>query len=371
MRIIDNLYVCTTPYQILVAMLLNQQVGGSADLYIVDKFKNSDHVANRLSDIKIFDKVVFICETDIFPPKEKKSKLLIWLGMVSDYIQIDKYANKILVKDTRYYNLYLSSKAYIGRIIDLFFLKNNILVERYMFDDGVGSYFNETILKPGKLDKLARWLFIGTKSLKVKYHKMLLSPYLYTLLNENLSILKIEKIGINAENLSMLKKYGNYIFDFSEKKGIGESIVILDQLNREIYDEEGVISLNKIYDLIVQTSNDVIFKPHPRETIFMKNRKYYLEREIPFEILCLNSDIEDKILVSVASTAIVTPKLLFDKEPVVILLYKIVPPQIDTVMMDKFFEGCRELYANQERFLIPKSISELKSFLSEWHVRNL
>ena len=94
----------------------------------------------------------------------------------------------------------------------------------------------------------------------------------------------------------------------------------------------------------------------------------------PGEVLLLNLDLEDRIFVSVHSTACLTPKLVFDQEPTVILLYRLVeelferlPPHLRP--NEAFFQAVRDTYRRPERFLIPSSIQELEDYLQsrkEW-----
>ena len=81
----------------------------------------------------------------------------------------------------------------------------------------------------------------------------------------------------------------------------------------------------------------------------------------PWEVLLLNLDLEDRIFVSVHSTACLTPKLVFDQEPTVILLYRLVeelferlPPHLRP--NEAFFQAVRDTYRRPERFLIRTNV---------------
>ena len=91
---------------------------------------------------------------------------------------------------------------------------------------------------------------------------------------------------------------------------------------------------------------------------------------LPWEVLLLNLDLSQRVFVSVHSTACLTPKLVFDQEPTVILLYKLVEPLFEKLPPvlrpnEAFFQRVKGLYRDPQKFLIPTSFQELKGYLSE------
>ena len=90
---------------------------------------------------------------------------------------------------------------------------------------------------------------------------------------------------------------------------------------------------------------------------------------IPWEVLLLNMDLKNKVFISINSTACITPKMVFDQEPFVILLYELVPECMTFYedrgeAMKMFFAKIRSSYRNPEHFYIPKTFDELHGILA-------
>ena len=64
------------------------------------------------------------------------------------------------------------------------------------------------------------------------------------------------------------------------------------------------------------------------------------------------------------STAVANPKIMFDKEPIVIILGEMNESVHKfTNGEKKYFEGVKKLYRNKNKFIIPENIDEMKDIL--------
>ena len=110
-------------------------------------------------------------------------------------------------------------------------------------------------------------------------------------------------------------------------------------------------------------ASHVLIKRHPRDTTPMRSDWNYFDgNEIPFEVLCDNMDISRKILITAASTAVATPKVLMNKEPFVIVLCKIIKPfSVGPSKQIEYYEAIKDMYSNPDNFVIPDSIEEVYS----------
>lgn len=135
--------------------------------------------------------------------------------------------------------------------------------------------------------------------------------------------------------------------------------------------------LDKIQNNIMkQLKNfDVAVKLHPRTEAFdkYKNMSIVNSGNTPWEMVCLNSKgLGDKILISVNSTACITPKMIFDEEPVIIFLCRMeeVKGVIDFESFDLFIERFKKSYKNPERIIFPKNKKELLDIIKSYKDRN-
>ena len=147
---------------------------------------------------------------------------------------------------------------------------------------------------------------------------------------------------------------------------IEEKAIILDTIKSEVLSPEDAKKLDDIYDNIcnILGYDNVIMKVHPRDKNNKSKIKKYLHTSIPFEYIKLESNIERKLLITLSSTAVVMPKILFNQEPAVILLYKLFNLKLgERDTRDSLYINCKSMYQNKAKFLIPKNMEELKTSL--------
>lgn len=115
---------------------------------------------------------------------------------------------------------------------------------------------------------------------------------------------------------------------------------------------------------------DVGIKRHPNnihnEQLYYKNN--IIEGISSFELNNIYYSLNDKILISIISTASLTPKIIYDEEPYVIFLFKIFwsryyyPEWRDT---EKVIHKIKRSYDDPSKIMIPETISELKVYLKK------
>ena len=126
----------------------------------------------------------------------------------------------------------------------------------------------------------------------------------------------------------------------------------------------------KISDIVGK--ENLIIKQHPRDKdTLSESFQVYNNQSIPLEIIELNSNIQNKVIITVASTAIFTTKVLLNQEPIVILLNKLFLE--DDLLyntegrkdgkVQRFNLECFNLYNDKNRFMLPDSIEILEHML--------
>lgn len=347
---------CTTPYQIIAAISLKEQLKEKTDIYIVNQFKDSKHIAEKLDSLKIFNAVIEVDEKKIYPKiKSESNKYIKHLRMAQAYFTLKRDVSKFLIQDYPYAKIYLSSKAFLGRMAQLYLIKCQKEIETLYFDDGIGSYLGNSLYSIRKSDWLLRRLIIGKKGTEINFTRYLYFP---ELVNRQLNkdTYKINKLNF-VEDSEKIKD----LFQREYTKKIKESIVFLQAIDNGILGDEGEMVMQKIIELIFNESKgNMIIKPHPRDKK-EKNLKYrYFEKNVPFEVECLFNNMDNKILISICSTASVTPKLLLGQEPKIIFLYKILSQyiKIDNEI-EEFLNRFKKIYNDKSKIMIPSNVSEL------------
>ena len=355
-----NCIVCTTPYQIIAAVSIAYLEKSIFDLVIVPQFSNAELYAKSICEKKIFDRVIISNFDEINKYKNRKSKVSVELGILEQYLSLNNTI-PFYFGDCNYSRVYISSQAIVGRLISLYYFKRG--AEIVYFDDGEGSYDKESIYEAKGFDRVIRSVLFGKQSIGFSKSRQLYCPELFELtFGKEYQVSKIPNWSQNKELLA----YFNNIFQFSDQALINEKYVLIDTIPHESFDDEGKDIYLSLRDNCIETlGNNMIIKKHPRDNSNIRSEcAIYQYNSIPFELICANSDIENKVLITSSSSAVFMPKLLFDSEPVVILLHHITGlKQGNNIKREKMIQYLQNLYRENSRFLIPKSIDEFEDLL--------
>lgn len=362
-------FICTTPYQVLTSIALVKNHNLSADLYVVNQFDNSKELSSRLAKEKVFENVYYLDEKNIlYKIKHSKSKLMNRLNLALAYRKLDNIIEPI-IRSHMYDACYISSKAFLGRLICLYLYKKNDKVKCFYFDDGIGSYCNINLYNVNPIDKIARFLFISPKTLRIHFDKYLYNVELYNkMIDNNESLHTIHPLKNDKENRELISR----IFSMNDYQTIKEKFLIFDSLREKELTEKGQAEVKLLFDNIIKIvgQENVIIKAHPRDKNRDKDLNYFVEQNIPFESFCFFQNFSDKVFITNMSTAVFTPKLLFDQEPIVIMLFSIL--EDDLIIKTKIREiaiNFKSIYKKRENVIIPESIDELINVLNELNER--
>ncbi|MBR6081595.1 MAG: hypothetical protein IKP62_01565 [Salinivirgaceae bacterium] len=365
---VDSCFVCTTPYQVMAATNYVTEGNVVADIYIVPQFNNARYIADNIRTLNLFRNVVFVDTSAIEKYKKRKLRLFLHFGILINYLRIKSLVPQFHIPNIIYNKLYVSSKANIGRLMKLYYIKKKYCFDTIYFDDGESSYDNGNIINPTKLDYFLQRLLFGKKAVESKGLLLLYSPQLFKLLNPD-STLNVEPLPlINHEDKNRL--LFNKIFDFSVGDCIKEKVIILDILKDENLLKGESEKIGFMYEMLIAKFgvDNTIIKRHPRDkTNETKQYKYYKNYTIPFELLLLNMELQNKLLVTVSSTAITIPKLLFGQEPKVIYLGNLVKTKQGNIANKKgYYEACRKMYNTPDYFMIPKTFEEFEQIIKNF-----
>ncbi len=362
----DSCYFCTSPFQFFSILALAIERKESADLYIDPQFSGAALFAKRIKDKNIFHNVEVINSNKIYNRyMRSKPGIKNHLQIANTYLHVEEISKVILLPGVKYNNIFLSSKAYFPRIVQLHYIKKKWKFNLYYFDDGAGSYYNDRAYQIKKTDKLIRRILFGKKSIDTGHKRFVFAPDIYRLLNPNKTneIKRIQRFWENGAGRGTI----NYIFNAFDKMSIKEKLIILDQPKDEILNSTDIDSINNIYRLFAEKIgfSNVIIKKHPRSTEKeIEQINYFSENGIPFEIYCMNMNMNEKIIIGYSSTAVATPKILFNQEPTVIVLTKIFSPKTGELnLFEDYFCAVKNSYSNPKKFYIPENLKELMEII--------
>lgn len=366
----DTCYFCTSTFQLLPIMTLAFYRDEEADLYIDPQFQNAKIIAERINKTQLFRNVVVLNTKEIHKKYlPAKNELLKHFQMAYSYLKVDEFANDVLLRETIYKYMFISSSAYIPRLIYFHFLKNHMNTELLYFEDGIGSYLGNAVSPSRSFDKWIRRFLFGKEALNFNHEKYLFSPDFFSVMNSKHAVL-IKEIPSIMKNERLVHIF-NEVFLFKKEYLIKERVVLLDILKSVVFTENNIQQLLLIYNLIFEKLgyDNLVVKNHPRDRdVRIDKAIYYSHTEVPFESICMNTNMNQKVLISYGTTAIGTPKIMFDQEPIIILLYRLVKSKqlkgkSYDISMNRFVMKIKQLYTNKTKVMVPNNLNELISAL--------
>lgn len=343
-------FVALTPYHLfnINNIILGNHFSGEAeiDLYILGKAALSQ--SDIIRSCSLFSNIYDL--SDCFKRKEVHASLfrkpyLVWTILISQIHMRD------IVKE--YDLLFVTYPSIPVLAITQRMIELNHQIKIYMFEDGIATY-NDFDLYRSYSTKFIYKVFFG-----FDFYGILKGVYVYN--KQLMSVTNnIDLFSINVFPDSMLpalyyEKYKDEIEIYRTKK-----IIFFDEylIDNDLVKQKREIELLQLICKQVGGEN-VIFKPHPRSVKYPQIEGVTISKNntIPFEIIiqCMPS-IENKILISSCSTACITPKLIFNKEPAIIILSRLFGEEEHIL---KIFRNTELAYEQKNKFKIPHNVEEL------------
>ena len=355
-------FACTTPYQIMNAISIVYNDLLNADIFIFNTFDKYKEVSSRLSNEKIFRNVY--CLNFYSKIKICNIKIVSRLYCALRFVFASQYIKKIIPNGSVYDSVYVSSQAIPKMVLIRALEKWNPKIKIVIYEDGMGTY----VQNGHALNGSQKFQFLK-KILKFKFRpegRTIFMPRLPQIAPpleavNDYKVIAMKPLPID-ECRTILKNV--FIGDSLQIK-INEKIIVFDDLR--IANDKKIYMLDSLYDFIhEQYPTNSICKSHPRSQFNTKsNIKFFPFTHIPVEIIYMGTDnLEDKIIVSVFSTASFTPALLFGKYPALILLYKMLLDDDDILQMDMLVNKMKKIYKNKIYTpLTPNEFKECFTFI--------
>ena len=349
-------FIATVPFTIIEAVhFVVENNIEDADLYFVNVFSNAKDIYHNIKKTDIFKNVYFIDDVLLTYPITIK-KCIKTLQNGREFLkstQGRKY-------DEVYYN---NSGWLINSIFYTAFYKENKNIKNIFLEHGYYTYTNDYAAKPWYM----KWL-IKMVGLKCMDGSMLEELHMF-----HPEIMKMPHTGklikmkpLNKKNKRLVDSL-NIIFDYDAKADEfrDKDIIIMEQ-GPQKYEFDKDAFWDKVIHILDKEKS--IIKAHPRQknsSLSNKGIAVCRNHTLPWEIELLNNDMTHKIKITIFSGACVSPKLIFDEEPIVVLLYKLLPVPKSTwneAMLD-FSNQIGRLYTDQNKYFVPETFEELQSFI--------
>ena len=347
-------FIATVPFTILEAVnyVIENKIE-DADIYVVNVFAGADETAERIRKTEIFKNVFFMDDVLLtYPITLKKCVNVVCNG-------------KKFIKNNRRkyeYVYYNNSGWLINSIFYTCFSRNNKELKNVFLEHGYYSYTKDYARKPWYLRGLICMMGLKCMDGSMLDEIEMFHPELMKVRHDGV----LEKMPkINKSN-NTLKRALNDIFEYKpeEDEFISKDIIIFEQ-GQQKFDFDKDKFWNRVFEII--DKDRAVVKAHPRQrksTLSGKGIAVSLNHTIPWEIEIMNVDIHKKVQITIFSGACVSPKLLFDEEPIVIFLYKLLPLEASVWGEDmiKFANELGNTYQDKSKYFIPETFEEFEEY---------
>ena len=356
-----KLIACSSLFQLFVAIAIKKHFlsNEDVDLILTDSTPSFKEISKNERLNQIFNSVYF---SEINKNSENLNRLQrSKYGKMFYEIFPKKYAKKIWgINLKKYTGFYFSSYTMPNVMMQHAIKRKNKNSHIHFYEDGISSYLlgNKQNFRCGKL--LGKIFNISPVEKNVE-DLYVFEPSLVCVDGYK----KIIKIP-NINTLGVLEDI-NSVFNYADID-IKEKFVFFEEsFNNDGYQTNDVDLIYDLYEFC--DGKDFILKHHPRnKKDRFKTLLPTIEKFIMWENYLLNKDIENKVLVTVSSNTVFVPKIIFDQQPTVVMLFKIfngTSPIFDSGNFERYLENYLKFYSeySKSKIYIPESIDEYKEII--------
>lgn len=366
--------ICETPFSVLncINLVYHQNIIGHIDVYLSSAIPDCDKLANNLKIfLNIDNAYTFQYPRHLFQNKVLRKLLDISEKALCNLLP-EMYLRLIVKEKLVSLNYhFILVQNYADFALTLICLQKGSS-RVFFYEDGIGSYF-------GKL---------GWGSLSKR-------KFLYDLLKVNMDWFYPEKIYINnkalcktewTKDMCQMKTYKEFSSNYVELlvKIFNFKNTRLYKYHKRVYLTLPNDKFGKIKDSIDKNVLDlmkkyqVLIRPHPVDDHKPKKEEGFLLDAVNnlWEYECMNDIDENSVLISSFSTAQFSPKILFDKEPYIILIFPLYEDcyknnqNYGASMVEKMYSFSafiKSKYKEPEKVIIINSMTELEQSLNRFN----
>jgi len=351
------IFLAYTQYHLIniLNLKLNNHIGDDCSLVLLNKdVSNIDGIYHNLKDKGIFSNIYLINNPPPAGPKFNKfiAHIKTLVNAVKNKIKVDSFFDE--EECDIFYSFGSSIEGYL--ILDKLKKKNNHI--KYVnYEEGLGSYYHRadnSLNLPVKLF-LKNFLRISMPEYPDEF---------LVYLPECVSV----KMECPIKSMPVLKRNKKTIELFNQVFGYRN---IEPPCNSIIFEQSiGEIDLQLIEIFHLFKEKSVCVKMHPRSNNIdnYSDMTIYEANNCPWEVICLNNHMSDKVLIAYFSTTCATPKSLFDEEPIIIYLFNIeelrMKIPVDAHKLE-FIRRLKNTYKDKTRVYIPESTEELMKIINK------
>ena len=347
-------FISNSPLKILntINMVVNnvENTAANTDVFVEMWFKNAEELCNKLEETGLFNKVYRCYRNDV--KLDKLFDTLSYSKILSGYSFSDES-----FKNNKYDQLFVGDRGLLGVALN-YMSKPNV----FIYDDGIITYSGNCIID----ERTYKYPFIN-KLLKTDVYafnikKLYVNNKEFCKATISNNIEQLPELNNNNKAVDIIKK----VFDYNNYSLLkNHRLIILEQPldGRENYNGNKFIDIVNELDI---NSFDPLVRLHPRQKDLVYENIDMDNINNMWEIECIENITDKHILMSFFSTVQFSPKMLGNKEPYIIFLYKLFLNRLDgneIPWFNEMIDQLKEKYSDASKIYIPEDIEELKNII--------
>jgi len=354
-------FICDTPYQVLNASNLfwgefRDREDVIADLFFVDNFPNAREIFDRLNKKRLFDNVYFIRpEMNRIMQQGLRRKLRVLHSYLDPKQGIRNQYDGELPKDK--YDVIFSSvmTCFVSAVIVM-----NKGADFCLFDDGTGSYSGDIVAAGGGFAYKLVSKLTGSGANAARAKKLYVN---------NSAMCRSTSADEICQMPPFTEKFLDMAYDVfgvDKQSGKMSGIVLLSQPGTTPALET---QMQGMVDHLQPWKDRVTVRLHPRDTAYDRYTGFALDgKGEMWELKISQMDMDRILLISTCSTAQMTPKLLYGKEPWIVCTYRMFAPSSPESLKrtEELVRNLSESYEHKERILLPENEEQFAAIVSQF-----
>lgn len=350
-------FIASVPFTLMEAIHFTIIYNLDADVYITKSFSDAENVANRLRKTEVFRNVYLVENVLLEYPITIRKCIHV---VINGWKLVKELEGRSY--DYGYYN---NSGWLINSIFYTGFLKGNRKCKHRFIEHGYS-----TLLNPYGNKSVYMRILVRLFGFRCMDGTMLEALYMF-----EPSLLRVHQDGEKRQmpkidrNNKRFKEAVNTAFGFNAEKNefSNKKVIIMEEGPQKVKFDKNRF-WNNVISLI--DTSETIIKPHPRlkeSTLSQYGIPICKNNSIPWEVVAINTDMEDKVQLCMFSGSCLHPMHWFGIESRVIMLYKLLP--VDYTFLGKdilnFSDDIKELYKDKSKFFVPDTLEELSEYLKK------
>ena len=358
------IYYCNSAYQLLNVLNLNwhRKYAGfenidnyEADLVLLNAFDGAKEIIDILENDKTFNRAILINKK--FNKGRFHSVLTLMDAISPSFYMNNKYSKELTDIKNRYDVVcFPKFSTVVSQIWNL-----NPAAQLELYEEGLGTYHLDIPFVSNS--RLYRRIS------EIKHNGSFYDYQRLYVINKDFYM------ADHIERVIEIPKFNKeYLYELKDKMSVFNKLADRDfhifWLSQFLNNVEYNIMVDEMLQELIPYKDDVLFVQHPRKYVDNKygfeeaNKKQIWE----MQLLGMN-DVDNKLFVSIHSTACFSAKMLFDQEPYILLFYKLGDYEVAHItdefeaIVDKFAKS----YRDPDKIMIPATKQEFIDCLKRYH----